>query len=126
MAQEKSGAIKGIIAIAVIIVCIVVIVAYQRSRKSNAPAPIKMVTIDIESGELVEVIKQPGQKFPLTNPATGNKTLFIAYVDRERKYLFPGRGMVTMSPTGSSNVGALDITDEEYKKYPIDMSHFRR
>ena len=127
MAKAKtSEATKGVIALVVIVVCVVAIVVYQRTRTNQGARPIKIVTIDVETGKAVDVVKRPGVGYPLENPETGKKTLYMAYVCKDEKILFPGQGMVMTCPhCGSQNVGGLNYDDEEFKKYPVNMQGFQ-
>ena len=125
MAKERSSAVKGVIAVIVIALAVIGIIAFQRTRRSNAPRPTRVITINVETGQIVEVIHQPGDKFPLISPGTGENTLYQAFVDKDGKYLFPGHGIVTMSPTGSKNVATVSYGEEEYLKYPVKMDFFR-
>jgi hypothetical protein len=128
MADEKNNAMKGIIAIVVIVIAITALVIWQKTRVKAGPRPTPTITINVETGKVVEVVKQPEESFPLTDPYTGQKSCYLAYVDRDGKYLFPGKGMVTMSPTNSQNFGAISVGDEkteEYLTYRVETKYFQ-
>ncbi len=101
------------------------IVLFYRTRASNAPVPVTVVAVDIDTAKLVEIVKKPGEKWPLKNPKTGLSTLYEAYICRDEKIIFPVRGVAMRCPScGSVNVGGI-AHNEDYEECPVIMEYFR-
>ena len=123
--MDRKTLTKAGVAILCIGASVLAIVLFYNTRASNAPVPVTVVAVDLDTGKLVEVVKSPGEKWPLENPETGLNTLYEAYLCRDEKIIFPVRGVAMRCPScGSVNVGGIGH-DEEYEGYPVTMEYFR-
>ncbi len=125
MIVDRRIPVRATIAILCIGASTLAIVLFYRTRASNAPVPVTVVAVDIDTAKLVEVVKKPDDKWPLEDPETGLNTLYEGYICRDQKIIFPVRGVATRCPScGSVNVGGI-AHNEDYKDYPVTMEYFR-
>lgn len=87
------------------------------NEKVNQPAleDIEVYTVDSVSHKIVKVTMKKGETFPLTNPETGEKTLWKAYYCNDCKTVFgekPGT-----KATNCPKCGSTDFTPDRVKDH---------
>jgi hypothetical protein len=120
MPAKEKAKLKAVIAIVAICAALGFLFYYYRMSVDNPgeERDLEVLAIDIESGQLYEVIKEKGEDFPLTNPDTGQKTLWIAYVCYNEKILFPATLSTLNCPKcGNIKVGSATQDHKEYEVY---------
>jgi len=119
MASSGGGA-KGLVSIIVIIAAAAFLYWYYGS----GPAPggyqdRQVLTIDAITGKSYEVTMKVGDEYPLKNPDTGKRTLWMAYASYEHEFIYPGpvdEPVMACPITGGRTGGA---TVAKHKNWPV-------
>ena len=113
---------KGIIAIIIIIVAGVFLYWYNSSQGGDArPRDMQVLTIDVETGKAVHVTKKPDDKYPLKNPETGKRTLWMAFASVEGKFIFPGPAYETIPESDFTQGHFGGATIKLHADWPVKM-----
>ena len=115
---EMKGPIKGIVSLIIIIIAFVFLFWYFKGGDDPALArDIKVLAIDVETGQKVETVLKAKESFPLKDSKTGH-SLWAAYACQNEHILFPAtpKTMVSACPhCRDGNVGSVSIGSEEAK-----------
>ena len=121
---KSQGTVKLVVSILIIAAAAGILYYYFgiRTTSHGVMQDRPVLAIAIKTGEKVEAILKKGESFPLKNLDTGEETLWRAYVNYDKKFLFPGTpGVPVMGCpiTGDPKVGEASL--KEHKDYPVEM-----
>ena len=129
MAGKGQGSgLKGIIAGIVLVVALFLLLNMQfhwvdlkffgGAENPAVQRDLRVLAIDIDTGETVWVTQKPKDTFPMKNSA-GKETLYKAYVSYDAEILFPARPGVMIQTCPRSGSQKTGSAEEEHEGYEV-------